>query len=37
MEFRLRPPGFMEFFYKTRKLHETQGLQSKFHELDIYI
>ena len=36
MEFRLRPLGFMEFLAK--KLHETQGSQSKFHELNmIYI
>ena len=36
MEFRLRPLGFMEVFEK-KKLHETQGSQSKFHELNIYI
>ena len=44
MEFRLRPLGFMDFF-KTiiirqlfkKKLHETQGSQSKFRELNVYI
>ena len=39
MEFRVRPPGFMEFFLPDdccfeKKLHETQVSQSKFHELD---
>ena len=40
MEFRLRPLGFMEYFAKQqlsgslfcKKLHKTQGSQSKFHE-----
>ena len=47
MEFRLQLQGFMEFFAKQhlvqhkplfcKKLHETHGLQFKFHELNIYI
>ena len=35
MEFRLRPLGFMVIFF-VKKLHETQGSQSKFHGI-IYI
>ena len=49
MEFRLRPLRFMEFFSQNKnpqednkmlfckKLHETQGSQSKDHEFNIYI